>query len=70
MKLSGPQKNVRIPVSNVRGTRLIAASTYGPIRSQSGCSEVNDASAGTPSTFHGAHSASNNPTISPPTSSR
>jgi hypothetical protein len=30
VKLSGPQKNVRMPVSSEIGTRLIAFSTYGP----------------------------------------
>ena len=70
MKLSGPQKNVRMPVSNDNGTRLIAASRYGAIRSQSGWSVVKDELSGMPSIFHGAHTASNSPIISPPTSSR
>ncbi len=70
VKLSGPQKNVRMPVSIDTGTRDIAASTYGPMRSQSGWIEVNDESAGMAPTFQGAHSFSNKPIISPPTSSR
>ena len=70
VKLSGPQKNVRMPVSIDTGTRLIAASTYGPMRSQSGWMVVNEESRGMPSTFQGAHTGSNRPIISPPTSSR
>ena len=70
MKLSGPQKNVRMPVSSVIGTRCIAFSTYGPMRSQSGGISPNEKSSGMPSTFHGAHTGSNRPSISPPTSSR
>ena len=52
------------------GTRAIAFSTYGPMRSQSGGISPNEKSSGTPSTFHGAHTGSNRPTIRPPTSSR
>ncbi len=70
MKLSGPQKNLRMPMSNEIGTRLMARSTYGPMRSQSGLISPNENPAGTPSTCHGAHSGSNRPIISPPTSSR
>jgi hypothetical protein len=36
VKLSGPQKKVRMPASAATGTRLIARSRYGAIRSQSG----------------------------------
>lgn len=70
MKLSGPQKKVRMPVSRLFGTRLIAASTYGPMRSQSGWIEVKEESGGIAPTFHGAHRDSNRPIIKPPTSSR
>ena len=70
MKLSGPQKNFRMPASSVIGTRAIAFSRYGPIRSQSGGSSPNEKSSGTPPTFHGAHTGSNRPTIRPPPSSR
>ena len=70
MKLSGPQKNLRTPASIEIGTRLIAFSTYGPMRSQSGLISPNEKSSGTPSTFHGAHTGSNRPIIRPPTSSR
>ena len=52
------------------GTRRIAHSRYGPMRSQSGAISPNEKSAGTPSTFHGAHTGSNKPIIKPPTSSR
>ena len=48
MKLSGPQKNFRTPVSSEIGTRLIAVSTYGPMRSQSGGSSPNEKSSGMP----------------------
>ncbi len=59
-----------MPVSIATGTRPIAFSTYGPMRSQSGGSEPKEKSSGTPSTCHGAHTGSNSPIISPPTSSR
>ena len=70
VKLSGPQKNLRTPVSSEIGTRCIAFSTYGPMRSQSGGISPNEKSSGTPSTFHGAQTGSNRPIIRPPTSSR
>ena len=70
MKLSGPQKNVRIPVSMVTGTRCMAFSTYGPMRSQSGGMDPNEKSAGMPPTIHGAQTGSNRPSMRPPTSSR
>ena len=67
---SGPQKNVRTPASSVTGTRDIAVSRNGPIRSQSGLSVVNDEPAGTPSGCHAAARGSKRPTIMPPPSSR
>ena len=70
MNDSGPQKNVWIPASRVAGTRLIAASTYGPIRSQSGAMVPNEKSSGIRPTFHGAHTVSNSPTIRPSPSGR
>ena len=70
MKLSGPQKNFRMPTSSETGTRVIAFSRYGPMRSQSGGSSPKEKSSGMPSTFHGAHTGSKRPTISPPPSSR
>ena len=70
MKLSGPQKNFLMPTSDDTGTRVIAFSRYGPIRSQSGGSSPNEKSSGTPPTFHGAQTASNSPSIRPPPSSR
>ena len=70
MKLSGPQKNFLMPVSSERGTRLIAFSTYGVMRSQSGSISPNEKSCGIPPSFHGAHTGSNSPIIRPPTSSR
>ena len=70
MKLSGPQKNLRTPVSSEMGTRCMAFSTYGPMRSQSGVISPKEKSSGTPPTFHGAHTGSKRPIISPPTSSR
>ena len=36
VKLSGPQKNLRTPMSSEVGTRRMAFSRYGPMRSQSG----------------------------------
>ena len=70
MKLSGPQKNFFTPISLVTGTRCIAVSRYGPMRSQSGGISPNEKSSGTPPTFHGAQTGSNRPIIRPPTSSR
>ena len=70
MKLSGPQKNFFTPASIEIGTRAIAFSTYGPMRSQSGWISPNEKSSGMPPTFHGAHTGSNRPIIRPPTSSR
>ena len=67
---SGPQKNVRTPTSRVTGTRAIALSRNGLIRSQSGLSVVNVASRGMPSTDHAAACGSKRPTIMPPPSSR
>ncbi len=67
---SGPQKNVRTPASSVTGTRAIAVSRNGDIRSQSGFRVVKDAVAGIPSTAHAAARGSNRPTIIPPPSSR
>ena len=40
------------------------------MRSQSGGISPNEKSSGMPSTFHGAQTGSNRPTIRPPTSSR
>jgi hypothetical protein len=70
VKLSGPQKNFLMPIFSLIGTRAIAFSRYGPMRSQSGGSEPNEKSGGMPSTRHGAHTGSNRPIIRPPTSSR
>ena len=70
MKLSGPQKNFRMPTSSDAGTRCIAFSRYGPMRSQSGGISPKLKSAGMPSIFHGAQTGSNMPIIRPPTSSR
>ena len=70
MNDSGPQKNVRMPTSSVTGTRAIAVSRKGPIRSQSGWILVNDDPAGTPSGCHAAAFGSKRPTIMPPPSSR
>jgi hypothetical protein len=67
---SGPQKNVRTPASRVTGTRAIAVSRKGDIRSQSGFRVVNDAVAGMPSTAHAAARGSKRPTIMPAPSSR
>ncbi len=70
MKDSGPQKNFRIPTLAVTGTRAIARSTNGPIRSQSGVISPNEKSRGMPSTRQAAASGSKRPTIMPPPSSR
>ncbi len=70
VKLSGPQKNFLTPVDIAIGTRCIAFSTYGPIRSQSGWISPNEKSSGIRPTFHGAQIGSNSPIIRPPTSSR
>jgi hypothetical protein len=70
VKLSGPQKNFFTPASSEIGTRAIAFSTYGAMRSQSGGSSPNEKSSGMPPTFHGAQIGSNMPIIKPPTSSR
>jgi hypothetical protein len=70
VKLSGPQKKVRTPPVNEPGTRRMAVSRNGDIRSQSGGRVPKEKSAGTPSSRHGAATGSNRPTISPPVSSR
>ena len=70
MKDSGPQKNVRTPTSMVIGTRAIAVSRNGAIRSQSGGRVPKEKSRGTPSTFQAAARGSKSPTIIPPPSSR
>ena len=70
MNDSGPQKNVRTPTSIVIGTRAIAFSRKGAIRSQSGGNVPNEKSAGMPSTRQAAASGSKSPTIMPPPSSR
>ncbi len=70
VKLSGPQKNVRIPTSASTGMRSIARSRYGPSRSQSGGSSANEESPGMPSSRQGAATGSNSPTSSPSPSSR
>ena len=70
MKLSGPQKNFLMPVCIEIGTRPIARSRNGPMRSQSGVISPNEKRSGMPSTFHGADSGSYRPIISPPPSSR
>ena len=67
---SGPQKKVRMPTVSTTGTREIARSTNGPIRSQSGGISPNEKSRGMPSTFHAAATGSKRPTIMPPPSSR
>ena len=46
VKLSGPQKNFFTPASIEIGTRAIAFSTYGPMRSQSGWISPNEKSLG------------------------
>ena len=53
MKLSGPQKNLRMPTCAEIGILDIVFSRNGPIRSQSGGSSPKEKSAGMPSTFHG-----------------
>ncbi len=70
VKLSGPQKNFRTPTSWETGTRLMAFSRNGVMRSQSGGISPKEKSSGTPSTFHGAQTGSNRPIIRPPPSSR
>jgi hypothetical protein len=70
VKLSGPVNSLRMPTSFRIGSGSIAASRNGPSRSQSLAISPKLKSPGTPSTFHGAPSGSNNPTISPPVSSR
>jgi hypothetical protein len=59
-----------MPVSSDTGTRCMARSRYGPIRSQSGASSPNEKSDGTPPTLHGAQTGSNSPIMRPPPSSR
>src|SRR5258708_31241226 len=59
---SGPQKNVRTPVSASDGIRSIALARKGSIRSQSGGSLPNPKSPGIPPSDHGAPLGSNNPT--------
>ena len=70
MNDSGPQKKVRIPTVSTTGTREMARSTNGPIRSQSGVISPNEKSLGMPSTDHAAARGSNRPTSRPPPSSR
>ena len=70
MNDSGPQKKVRIPVSDSDGIRLIAWPRYVSIRSQSGGSVPNENSRGTPSSDHGAPTGSNRPTSIPSPSGR
>ena len=70
MKDSGPQKNLRMPAVAVHGTRLIARSRNGAIRSQSGVISPKPKAGGMPSTPQAAASGSNRPTINPPPSSR
>ena len=59
-----------MPTRAVIGTRDMARSRKGVMRSQSGGSSPKEKSSGIPPTFHGAHTGSNNPTINPPPSSR
>ena len=70
MNDSGPQKKVRTPTSRVTGTRAIAFSRNGAIRSQSGGIWPNEKSPGMPSTRQAAAVGSKRPTIIPPPSSR
>src|SRR5215813_9594829 len=70
VKLSGPQKNLRTPTSVEIGTRAIAFSRYGDIRSQSGGSSPKEKFSGMPPTFHGAQTASKRPIMRPAPSSR
>ena len=70
MKLSGPQKSVRIPASSSAGKRRIATSRNGAIRSQSGGSTANALSRGVPSSAQAFATGSNIPTSRPPPSSR
>jgi len=70
VKLSGPQKNFFTPTSRVRGTRLIAVSRKGAIRSQSGSISPKEKSDGIPATFQAAACGSNKPTMRPPPSGR
>src|SRR5215472_7383230 len=67
---SGPQKNVRTPVSASDGIRSIARARYGSVRSQSGGSLPNEKPRGTPSSDHGAPTGSNRPTSIPSPSGR
>ena len=70
MKLSGPQKSVRMPASSRAGKRRIATSRNGAIRSQSGGSTANALSRGVPSSAQAFATGSNIPTSRPPPSSR
>jgi hypothetical protein len=70
VKLSGPQKNLRMPTVGTIGILDIVRSKNGAIRSQSGGSSPKEKSGGMPSTRHGAQTGSNRPSISPPPSSR
>ncbi len=70
MNDSGPQKNVRTPVSARHGIRSIALARYGSIRSQSGGSLPNANSRGTPSSDQGAPTGSKSPTSMPSPSGR
>ena len=70
VKDSGPQKKVRMPTSTATGTRDMAFSTNGPMRSQSGGISPKLKSRGMPSTRHAAARGSKRPTIMPPPSSR
>ena len=70
VKLSGPQKNCRIPASCSAGNRSIASDRNPAIRSQSGGNTANPRSCGIASSDHGAALGSNSPTRMPPASSR
>ncbi len=70
VKLSGPQKNLRIPTWLEIGILDMVCSRNGLIRSQSGGSSPNEKSGGIPSICHGAQTGSNMPSIRPPPSSR
>src|SRR5258708_9898229 len=67
---SGPQKNVRTPVSASDGIRSMALARYGSIRSQSGGSLPNANARGIPFSAHGAPTGPNNPTSIPSPSGR
>ena len=62
---SGPQKSFLTPTVVVAGTRAMARSRKGAMRSQSGSISPKAKSDSTPPTDHVAASGSNSPTISP-----